>query len=124
MSDALNAVREIVAADDGLLAAALGEHGGDALTDGVGLRETVIELVREGYLLHHGQARVVSQDDPDLALLAGDRLYALGLQRLAESGDLQAIAVLAHLIAAGARAQAAGEADTAEELWKAALKAL
>ena len=47
---------------------------------------------REGYELHYGApAVVVSADDPDLALLAGDRLYALGLRELAAAGDLEAI---------------------------------
>ena len=31
---------------------------------------------------------------PDLRLLAGDALYALGLSRLAEAGDLEAVAIL------------------------------
>src|SRR3954453_6527969 len=46
-----------------------------------------VEAIREGYLLHHGEARIVATDDQDLALLAGDRLYALGLADLAEMGD-------------------------------------
>ena len=37
-------------------------------------------------------------DDPDLALLLGDQLYALGLSRLAALGDLEAVAELADLI--------------------------
>ena len=32
--------------------------------------------------------------EPDLRLLAGDALYALGLARLAERGDLDAVAEL------------------------------
>jgi hypothetical protein len=40
----------------------------------------VIEAVREGYLLHYGEPRLMSREDDDLALLAGDRLYALGLE--------------------------------------------
>ncbi len=43
----------------------------------------VIEAVREGYLLHYGEPRLLAGHDPDLALLAGDYLYALGLDRLA-----------------------------------------
>ena len=38
----------------------------------------MLEAVREGYLLHYGAPRLPSDDDPDLALLMGDRLYALG----------------------------------------------
>ena len=44
--------------------------------------ELLVESIREGYELHYGAPRVVRTDDPDLALLAGDRLYALGLERL------------------------------------------
>ena len=46
--------------------------------------------------------------DADLRLLAGDALYALGLARLAELGDLPAVAELADLIALCARAHARG----------------
>ena len=66
----------------------------------------LVEAIREGYLLHYGEGRVLRPDDPDLALLAGDRLYALGLARLAELGDLEAVAALADVISrarAGAR---------------------
>ena len=54
----------------------------------------VVEAVREGYLLHYDQdaARVVRGADDDSALLAGDYLYALGLERLAELGDQEAVA--------------------------------
>ena len=45
----------------------------------------MVEAVREGYLLHYGGAAVVAGADPDLELLAGDYLYALGLERLARS---------------------------------------
>ena len=47
----------------------------------------LFEAIREGYLLHYGDARGCSTSaDPDLLLLAGDYLYALGLERLAERG--------------------------------------
>ncbi len=65
----------------------------------------VIECVREGYLLHYGgegAPRVVGPCDHDLALLAGDYLYAKGIALLASVGDLEAVAVLADLIAAAA----------------------
>jgi hypothetical protein len=63
----------------------------------------IVESVREGYLLHYGTPRVVSGDDPDLALLAGDYLYALGLERLAALGDLESIAELSDLISLAAQ---------------------
>ena len=46
----------------------------------------VVEAVREGYLLHYGEPRLLAGHDPDLALLAGDYLYALGIERLAALG--------------------------------------
>ena len=41
--------------------------------------------------------------DPDLALLAGDYLYALGLERLAALGDLDAVRELSDLISLAAQ---------------------
>ncbi|HEX2233874.1 MAG TPA: hypothetical protein VHG69_10995, partial [Thermoleophilaceae bacterium] len=43
----------------------------------------VLEAVYEGYLMHYGRPRVFAGMDDDLRLLAGDALYALGLERLA-----------------------------------------
>jgi hypothetical protein len=82
----------------------------------------VVEAVREGYLLHYGRAdggRIMSREDEDLALLAGDRLYALGLERLAQAGDLDAVRALADLIALSAQAQAAGDDELAGAVWAA-----
>jgi hypothetical protein len=62
--------------------------------------------------------------DGDLRLLAGDALYALGLARLAERGDLEAVAVLSDLISATAQAQAEGRPSDAEALWEASAKSL
>lgn len=81
--------------------------------------ELVVEAVREGYLLHYGRSRVLDDRDRDLALLAGDRLYALGLARLADSGDLASIAELADVIALAAAAHAAGDPDLAGAVWEA-----
>jgi hypothetical protein len=60
---------------------------------------------------------VVHTDDPDLALLVGDQLYALGLARLAGLGDLEAVSVLAETIAALAQAHAEGHPDHGEQIW-------
>jgi hypothetical protein len=76
-----------------------------------------IEAVYEGYLLHYGEPRAFAEIDPDLRLLAGDALYALGLSRVAERGDVEAIAILAGLISAAARAHAEGDPDRAEAHW-------
>jgi hypothetical protein len=63
----------------------------------------VLESVREGYLLHYARGRIVAEADPDLALLAGDYLYALGLERLAALGDLEAVRELSDLISLAAQ---------------------
>lgn len=77
----------------------------------------VIEAVREGYLLHYEQPRLLAGHDSDLALLAGDYLYALGLDRLAALGDTRAVAVLADLISTCARLQAEGQTEGIPDLW-------
>jgi hypothetical protein len=79
----------------------------------------LVEAIREGYLLHYSSGRVVRPDDPDLSLLAGDRLYALGLARLAELGDLAAVAELADVISLAAQAHAEGDPERATEVWEA-----
>src|SRR5215210_3313683 len=63
----------------------------------------VVESIREGYLLHYGEPRVVVGADADLALLAGDYLYARGLERLAALGDLEAVRELSDLISLAAQ---------------------
>lgn len=160
MSDALVALAAELRADDGLLAAAtvdpaptadrwrsrtvagLPRHAvvGDALA-------LAIEATREAELLHHAPeaARVVRTDDRDLGLLAGDRLYALGLARLAEGGWTDEVAILSDVVAlvarlhadaawqigpaiAGARATGTGPVDVAvartDALWRCAVAAL
>ena len=57
--------------------------------------------------------------DEDLALLAGDSLYALGLARLAQESDLEAVAMLADLITNCAKAHAEGDPASATRLWDA-----
>ena len=83
-----------------------------------------VEAVVEGHLLHFAQGRVLRPRDRDLCLLAGDRLYALGLAHLAEQGDLHAIAELADVIALCAQARAAGNADLDDALWEAGAAAV
>ena len=74
----------------------------------------MIEAVREGYLLHYGEPRLLAGADADLALLAGDYLYALGLERLAALGDLEAVRELADLIASRAQLHAEGGGRAAD----------
>lgn len=63
----------------------------------------IVESVREGYLLHYGTPRLLAPPDDDLALLAGDYLYAKGLERLAALGDLAAVRELSDLISLSAQ---------------------
>lgn len=84
----------------------------------------VLEAVREGYLLHYGEPRLLAGHDPDLALLAGDYLYALGIERLAALGDTPAVHVLADLISTCARLHTEGREDQVPAAWDKAIQAL
>ena len=86
--------------------------------------ELLIEAIYEGFLLHHGAARVVSAADPDLALLAGDRLYTLGLERLVALGDLEAVRELADVISLCSLLVRRGERASCEPLWRAGAHAV
>jgi hypothetical protein len=79
----------------------------------------LVEEIHEGYLLHYRAGRVVTPADPDLSLLAGDRLYALGLARLAELGDLEAVGELADVISLAAQAHAESDPARAAAVWEA-----
>jgi hypothetical protein len=80
----------------------------------------VVEAVREGYLLHYGEPRLLAGHDADLALLAGDYLYALGLDRLAALGDARATGILSDLISRCAQLHAEGCPGPIPDLWKTA----
>jgi hypothetical protein len=67
-----------------------------------------VETIYEGYLVHYGRARLFRPPDDDTALLLGDYLYAHGLVRVAERGNVAAVADLAELIALCAQARAEG----------------
>jgi GNAT superfamily N-acetyltransferase len=83
----------------------------------------LFEAIREGYLLHYEEPRLLAGHDDDLALLAGDYLYALGLARLAELGDAGAVLLLADLIGRCAQLHAEGRGAGVAQLWEeAALK--
>lgn len=79
--------------------------------------ELLLEMIYEGSLLHYGSGRVIRTEDPDLALLLGDQLYALGLARLAALGDLEAVDVLAGVISSLAQAHAEGAPERATAIW-------
>jgi hypothetical protein len=86
--------------------------------------ELLIEAIYEGYLLHYGTPRVALAADRDLGLLAGDRLYALGLARLVALGDVAAVVELADTITLSALAQGAGEPELADAVWAAGARAI
>jgi hypothetical protein len=86
--------------------------------------ELLLEMILEGSLLHYAAPRLVRRADPDLALLLGDELYALGLVRLAELGDLDAVAELADLISLLAQARAASDPELADAIWQAGAAAI
>ena len=84
----------------------------------------VVEAIREGYELHYGTPRILAGQDEDLALLAGDYLYALGLERLAELGDDRAVVELSDLISLSAACHAEGREKTVPALWLASAMAV
>jgi hypothetical protein len=86
--------------------------------------ELLVEAIYEGYLLHYGAPRVLRAPDADLRVLAGDRLYAIGLARLVELGDTLAVAELADTISLSALAQGAGERELADAVWAAGARAV
>jgi hypothetical protein len=86
--------------------------------------ELLVEAIYEGYLLHYGTPRVVRVPEADMKLLAGDRLYAIGLARLVELGDTPAVAELADTITLSALAQGAGRSELAEAVWSAGARAV
>ena len=112
-------MNDIAAAADPALQAYAVDQPGELLYG-----DFVLDAIREGYELHYGTPRVFAGMDDDLRLLAGDALYALGLERLAATGDLEAVAELADLISDCAQAQAEGDGAAAEERWAAAAKKL
>ncbi len=86
--------------------------------------ELLLEMILEGSLLHYGRPRVVLTEDRDLALLLGDQLYALGLARLAELGDLESVTELADLISLLSQAQLQGDLALAHAVWDAGAVAI
>jgi hypothetical protein len=97
---------------------------GPRAPDAPGEYAHVVESVREGYLLHYGKPRLLAGHDPDLALLAGDYLYALGIQRLAALGDTEAVREMSELIADCAQLHAEGDEDRADDRWREAALAI
>ena len=82
--------------------------------------ELLLEMIYEGSRLHYDDADL----DPDVALLLGDQLYALGLERLAALGDLDAVGELGDLISLVAQARAASDPELAAAAWEAGALAI
>lgn len=147
-TDALVRLRSLLSEEGGLIAALVDASHGDESSDATvpsahgeespacvaaqGPRtvpqreeyELLVEAIYEGYLLHYGAPRVLRAPDDDLRVLAGDRLYAIGLARLVELGDTLAVAELAGTISLSALAQGAGERELAEAVWAAGARAV
>jgi hypothetical protein len=120
---ALERLADTLRAEGGLLGDAVRHQDGNPLVP-EGSRAFAVEAIREGHLLHHATSRLLDTSDPDLALLAGDRLYALGLAALAAAGDLEAVRVMAEVIAGAAAALGEGDEAAAEAAWEQGLHAL
>ena len=82
-------------------------------------RAQAVAAIRRGYDLHHG-----ASEDADLALLDGDRLYAEGLAVLADASDLEAVRVMAEVIAGSAARLGAGDPAGAEAAWEQGIRNL
>ncbi len=57
-----------------------------------------VETIYEAYLVHFGRPRLFGIADTNTSILLGDYLYAHGLVRIAETGDVDAVAALSDLI--------------------------
>lgn len=137
MRDTLDRLRALLDAEGGLISSLLVQADGDGASGPAqiaasgpraeGLRgeyELLIEAIYEGYLLHYHAPRVVRPPEADLGLLAGDRLYALGLARLVAIGDVHAVAELADVITLTALAHGAAQAELATAVWIAGARAV
>lgn len=136
----LERLASVLREDGGLLAAALLPGGPQVGADDPHLGELAatgpraaddpaslslaVEAAYEGHLLHRGRSRVLDCTDRDLALLAGDRLYALSLDTLARVGAVAAVGELAGVISLCAQAHAQGDAHLEEAVWAAGATAI
>jgi hypothetical protein len=76
-----------------------------------------LDLILEGFLLHHGEPRHLRPPGRGQRVLAGDYCYARGLVRVAGAGDLFVIDALADLIALSAGLVAQARRDLLAPLW-------
>ncbi len=134
----LLALAELVREQGGLMASLLADgmcahdRAGPAQAVAAGPRarrapaeyELLVEAIYEGYLLHYGTPRVIASPEADLCLLAGDRLYALGLARLVALEDTVAVAELADTITLSALAHSCDQPVLAQAVWGAGARAV
>lgn len=105
----LNAVAELVA--------------GGPRVEGAGAEyRAIVSAILQGVEMHYREPAVGA--DPDLDLLRGDESYAAGLTRLAQLGDLAAVAVLADVISLVAAAYAVDDSALADAVWEAGATAI
>jgi hypothetical protein len=139
-SSSLQRLEALLREQGGLMASLLlnapipanGSGGGPAQVAAAGPRaaeaaaeyELLVEAIYEGYLLHYGAPRLLAPPEADVGLLAGDRLYALGLARLVELGDLAAVGELADVITLTALAHGDGAGELAAAIWDAGARAV
>ena len=91
--------------------------------NGIGAgRERTGNRLLPGCSVSFCQVHRLAGHDADLALLAGDYLYALGLARLAALGDHRAVGILADLISRCAQLHAEGAGASVPDMWKAAAR--
>ena len=83
-----------------------------------------LDLILEGFLLHHGRPRQLDIPEPGRRVLAGDYCYAQGLVQVASSGDLVVIELLAELIALSAAAVADDRREALAPLWAGTVAAI
>jgi len=136
----LKRLRELLFEEGGLMRSLLADRSSDASEESGGPAqiaasgprvdgraadyELLIEAIYEGYLLHYHAPRVMRPPEDDLGLLAGDRLYALGLARLVKLGDVEAVAELADVITLSALAHGSGRPELAAAVWAAGARAV
>lgn len=110
--------------DEQLVTAARKPGPAEELVNAPSLRIAAAQIIREGYLLHYGESRWYEFDEPDMALLAGDRMYSAGLIVLAAERDMEAVVAMARVIGGCAEAHAIGDPQAAEALWASTLAML
>lgn len=108
----------LVEPDPGVVVAPLAAPGldGDA-ADG-------LDLILEGFLLHHGRPRHLELPEVGRRVLAGDYCYAHGLVQVAATGNLAAVDQLADLVALSASLVATGDREALIPLWRAVVAAI